>query len=308
MNNQPPKLFHKFFRWYCHPRLVKPIEGDLLELYEERVEQLGKRKADRLFIKDTLLLFRKGIIRPAEGSTKLNHYGMIKHNLKFSWRNLTKQKGLFAINIFGLAAGIATCLMITLFIMDELSYDRHNAHADRIARVILKGEVQGEAINEAISPAAVAPAFKAEFPEVQEATRLKETEVPLVNYGGKRFRESRFAYVDSDFFSVFTLPFIKGDPTTALTEPNTLLITKSEAAKYFGEEDPMGKILVFEDWNKKFEVTGVIDDIPGNSHFHFDLLGSMTSYESINNNDWLASDFHSYVLIKEGSTFSALQQ
>ncbi len=306
MQRKPHKWPFRFFRWFCDPDIVDNIEGDLLELFEWRVKQ--NKQANWLLVLDVLKLFRPGIIRSFSGTQKLNSFGMIQHNMKFGWRNLLKQKDLFGINIFGLATGISTCLMISLFVVDELSYDKFNENANRIARIILKGQVQGESINEAISPAAVASAFQEELPEVIVGTRLRATANQLVTNGKEFFRDSRFAYIDSNFFTVFTTQFLLGDPKTALEKPNTMLITQSEAKKYFGSDNPMGKILEFREWDQKFEITGVIEDIPSNSHFHFDLLASMASYENAARNDWLNSEFHSYVLLNENSEFSSVQR
>src|SRR3954470_18686980 len=119
--NSPPKYSLRFFRWFCHPKLRDHIEGDLIELYEERIKEFGKRNADRKFIIDVLLLFRKGIIKPTEGYKHLNTYGMYKSYLKISWRNLVKQKMYSIVKIGGFAIGVAACLLIALFIKDELS-------------------------------------------------------------------------------------------------------------------------------------------------------------------------------------------
>src|SRR6187402_770139 len=117
----PPNLPLRFFRWYCHPKLLDMIEGDLLEVYERRTRETGKRKADVRFIIDVLLLFRPEIIRPTEGYKKLNQYGMLKSYLKISWRNLVRQKMYSSIKIGGFAIGVAACMLIALFIKDELS-------------------------------------------------------------------------------------------------------------------------------------------------------------------------------------------
>src|SRR5687767_9879228 len=147
---------------------------------------------------------------------------MFRSYLKIGWRSLLKNKGLFSINITGLAMGIATCLIIMLFVVDELSYDRYNKKADRIVRIILKGKVNGEVIKEAITPAPVAPTLKNEFPEVVEATRIIRFGSPKIAYKNTTYRNSELAFVDPTFFQVFTLPFIQGDPKTALAEPNTI--------------------------------------------------------------------------------------
>jgi putative ABC transport system permease protein len=125
MSKTPPRLPLRFFRWYCHPKLRDSIEGDLIELYEDRKAKIGKRKADLKLMIDVLLLFRPGIIRPTEGFTHLNTYGMLKNYLKISWRNLVKQKMYSSIKIGGFAVGVAACLLIALFIKEELSYDQH---------------------------------------------------------------------------------------------------------------------------------------------------------------------------------------
>lgn len=300
MKRTPPQLPLRFFRWFCHPKLLKYIEGDLMELYEERKIKSGKFKADALFVKDVLLLFRPSIIKPAEGYKQLNTYGMYKSYFKIGWRNLLKNKGLFVINISGLAIGIATCLMIMMFIVDELSYDRYNEKADQIVRVVLKGKVNGEIIKEAVTAAPVGPTLKSEFPEVLDATRLRRVGTPKVAYKENTFKNP-VAFVDPNFFSVFTLPFIQGDPKTALLLPNSIVITKEQAHNYFGTEDPINKLLEFKDAKEQYKVTGVIEKVPANSHFHFDLFASMEGLAHSKEDKWLESNYFTYVVLEKGT-------
>lgn len=124
----------------------------------------------------------------------------------------------------------------------------------------------------------VAQTLRADYPEVLAATRLRNYGSPRIIYGGKSFRENAFAFVDSNFFQVFTLPFIQGNPKTALTEPNSIVISREVARKFFGKADPMGKVLYFKDYNTSLKITGVIDQVPANSHFHFDIFASMASF------------------------------
>lgn len=161
---------------------------------------------------------------------------MLKNHIKVAWRTLLKYKGLFTINILGLAIGIATAIIIFLFVVDELSYDRHHKKADQIVRVVLKGKMNDELIKEAVTPGPVAYTLQGEFPEVLQATRIKSNGTPQITYKNNTFRDQKFAYVDPNFFQVFTLPLIKGDPVTALQEPNTVVITQKLASKYFGNE------------------------------------------------------------------------
>lgn len=212
-----------------------------------------------------------------------------------------KNKGLFAINITGLAMGIATCLTIMLFVVDELSFDRYNEKADRIIRIVLKGKVNGEVIKEAVTPAPVASTLKNEFPEVAEATRLRRFGSPKITYKNTTYRNSELALVDPNFFQVFTLTFLQGDPKTALNEPNTIVITKAEALKYFENEDPINKLLEFKDSGEQFKVTGIIENVPANSHFHFNLFASMEGLAHAKENNWMASNYFSYLLLSEGT-------
>jgi len=307
MNHNPPKLFHRFFRWYCHPRLRDSIEGDLMELYEERKAESGKRKADLKFILDVLLLFRRDIIKPTEGTEKLNTYGMYKSYFKIGWRSLSKNKGLFAINVSGLALGIATCVMISMFVMDELSFDRYNEKADQIVRVVLKGKVSGELVKEAVTAAPVAATLKNEFPEVLDATRLRRMGTPTISYQDKKFRNSKLAFVDPNFFQVFTLSFIQGDPKTALLLPNSMVITKEQAEKYFGEADPIDKVLEFKNGNQQYKVTGVIEKVPANSHFHFDLFASMEGLAHSKEDKWLESNYFTYLVLEKDTDLRAFE-
>ncbi|NBP68762.1 MAG: ABC transporter permease, partial [Cytophagia bacterium] len=223
------------------------------------------------------------------------------------WRNLWQNKGLSAINIIGLAVGIATCLLILLFVTDELNYDRFHEKADRIVRVVLKGKVNGEIIKEAVTPAPVAPTLKREFPEVAEATRLRKFGSTKIKYKNTTFSNNNIAFVDPNFFQVFTLPFLQGNPLTALNEPHTIVITKTEALKYFGNEDPINKLVELKDTGEQFKVTGIIEDVPAHSHFHFDLFASLEGIAQAKENNWMSSDYYSYLVLNENTDQQAFE-
>ncbi|CAN5467271.1 ABC transporter permease [soil metagenome] len=227
---------------------------------------------------------------------------------KIALRNLWKNKGFTAINIIGLAIGIATCLVIMLYVQNELSFDRFNKKADRIVRVYFQGKMQGGNIKESTVMPPVAQTLKADFPEVQEATRIREAGRPRVIYGDKSFNEDAFAFVDSNFFSVFTLPLIKGDAATALTQPNTIVITNAFAKKYFGNEDPIGKVISFKDSNNPpCKVTGVIDKVPDNAHFHFEVFAAMAGLPEATSSSWMQSEFYTYLVLPEGYDYKKLE-
>ena len=232
---------------------------------------------------------------------------MLKSYLKIAWRNLLKNKAFSIINISGLAIGISVCFIILLFIQDELSYDRFNEKADRIVRVVFKSSINGGKINEPFVMPPVAQTMKNDYPEVEEATRLRTYGNPKVSYGDKTFQNGSFAYADSNFFRVFTIPLLKGDANTALQQPNRIVITEETAKKYFGNEEPIGKVLKFYNGSSLYTVTGVIDKIPANAHFHFDMLGSMSSLQEAREPNWMISNYFTYLVLSKGYDYKKLE-
>jgi len=226
---------------------------------------------------------------------------MLKNYFKVAIRNLTRQKGYSLINISGLAIGIASAILIILFVSDELSYDRHHEKADQIYRVGLAGRIANNEMEVALSCAPIGAALVSDYPEVITSTRIYAfSGDPIIRYEEKSFVENQFIYVDSTFFDVFTIPFIRGNPETALNRPNTLVLTKSIANKYFGDENPVGKSLEAGNERTNYEITGVVEDYPENSHFHFDLLASFVSHPYSQNDMWISNNNYTYILLQEG--------
>lgn len=222
---------------------------------------------------------------------------MLRNFFTIALRNCWRNKATSLIHILGLALGIATFLLIVLFIQHERSYDRYNKQADKIARVTFHGQMNGNDVREATVMPAVGADLQREFPEIQAATRIVSQGFHRISYGDRTFREDALAFVDSNFFRVFTLPLIEGDPRTALQQPNSVVITRAVAKRYFGNEDPMGKVLEFKDDKEAMTVTGLIDRVPDNSHFHFDLFGSMASYPDSRSPTWLTSGYYTYLVL-----------
>lgn len=233
---------------------------------------------------------------------------MFRNYFKTAWRNIRKNKLFSFINILGLSIGIATCFIIMLYVQDELNYDRFNKNANNIARVIFKADINGGKINESVCMPPVAGVMKKDFPQVQDATRIQDQGSSKIIYKNKVFKDDQFANVDANFFSIFTLPMIKGDAKTALLQPHTVVMTQSTAEKYFGNEDAIGKtIIVTADDNRPYVVTGIIKDIPVNSHFHFDIFGSMKSNERASEDTWMSGGFHTYLLLKPGTDIKQME-
>ncbi|MFI5158152.1 MAG: ABC transporter permease [Sphingobacteriales bacterium] len=224
---------------------------------------------------------------------------MIKNCLKTAFRNLLKNKGFTAINVLGLALGLATCLLIVFYVFDELSYDRFNVKADRIYRVNNDIKFGGNENSYAVSPAPMAAAFLNDLPEVEQTVRFREAGGMQVKKGNERIVESRRVFADPSMFSIFTFPMIAGDPATALKNPRSVVINETTAKKYFNTTNVVGKTLTFND-SLLYKVTGVIKDIPKQAHFNFDFFLSMESLPESKNGSWVSNNFVTYVLLKKG--------
>ncbi|QNF32615.1 ABC transporter permease [Adhaeribacter swui] len=233
---------------------------------------------------------------------------MFQNYFKIALRNLWRNKAFSAINIFGLAIGIATCLVIMLFVADELSYDRFNQKADRIVRIVFKATLNGETLETPTASAPTGQTLVRDYPEVEAATRVRVNSAPFITYQDKTFKEDKFAFVDANFFQVFTLPLIQGDAKTALLEPNTIIISKAMAQKYFGtDNNAVGKILQLKNEKTSYKVTGVIDKVPANSHFHFNFFASMAGLEEARQTTWMSNNFNTYLVLRSGYDYKQLQ-
>ena len=235
---------------------------------------------------------------------------MFKNYLKIAVRNLRKNIGFSFINIFGLAIGIACSLLIFLFVKNELSYDAFHKNSHNIYRIV-KDFINddGSRIPDATTPAALAPAMQKEVPEVVSITRIRPNwgGSYLIKYGDKKITEEKLFGVDSSFFDVFTFPFIYGDAKTALKDPNSILLTQSSAKKFFGNKNPVGKVLDVDAFGP-MTVSGVLKDVPANSHFHFDYLVSFRKQPgnaSLDNN-WQGYNDYTYVKTKPGTNIAGL--
>ena len=227
---------------------------------------------------------------------------MIKNLIKYSWRSLKKQKGYVFINIIGLSIGIACSLIITLFIIHELSYDQYNTKKDRIFRLTLDGKIGEQKINAAYSAAIIGPTMAIDFPEVQSFCRTNRFGETILKNGDRNFIVHDLVEVDSSFFEIFSIPLIKGNIKTVLNSPRTMVLSESTAKIIFGEEDPINKTLKIDTQAEPYRVTGVMEDFPENSHFNADVLTSFITNRRSNDPEWLNNSFPTYILIKPNTT------
>jgi putative ABC transport system permease protein len=235
---------------------------------------------------------------------------MLRNYVKTALRTLLRYKGYAAINVIGLAIGIACAVLILLWVADEWQHDRFHAGADHIYRVAFNGQAPNAPPDRfAGNSRAVAPELRENYPAVEHVTRIDPWS-PTVTREGQFFRGDDFAHVDPAFFDVFTFPLVQGNPDTALDEPYTLVLTTSMAEKYFGEDDPMGQTLVLDD-SLNYTVTGVAADPPAASHFTFDFLTSWATVEQLNpvrENEWLSINSYTYVKLRPDADADVLER
>ena len=235
---------------------------------------------------------------------------MFKNYLTVGLRNLHRYKGYSSINVLGLAIGIACCILITLYVQDELSYDQYHEKRDRIYRLAESATIAGRPIEAAVTPPPWAPVLLEEYPEIERITRIKPPGSRwLIRYKENRFYERYFVFADSSVFDIFTIPLVQGNAKTILAEPGAVVLSESMADKYFGNENPIGKVITGDDLYK-FTVTGIMRDMPGNSHLHFDFLASYASLApnklynepSTMQSQGFNHDLYTYLLLREGAT------
>ncbi|MCK4815682.1 ABC transporter permease, partial [bacterium] len=224
---------------------------------------------------------------------------MLKNYLKIALRNIKRHKGYSFINIVGLAIGMACCILILLWVQDELSYDRFHENADDIYRVIQDINFTDHSTTWTITQGPLGPSLKEDFPEIINATRITGRGLRLT-YKKKSFDED-VGMADGSIFEMFTFPLVKGDPSAALSDPFSMVMTEEMAKKYFGDEDPIGKTIKADNrWD--FQITGVLKKVPRNSHLQFDFLIPFIFGRELNYtvDRWGNSQFRTYVQLPTG--------
>ena len=232
---------------------------------------------------------------------------MLRNYIKLAFRNIMKYKFFSAINILGMSIGIAACLLILLYIVDELSYDRFHTNADRIYQVGLHAKIGDQDITVANTCPPMAETFVEEVPGVEQATRIANFwGTPSLKYEDKAFTEEKIFHADSNFFNFFSYKLLEGDAATALQEPNTLVLTESIAKKYFGTENALGKLITVGG-NQTYKVTGIAADAPRNSHFIFHVLLSAASAEQMQRPVWLNNFLFTYFILEKNARLTDVE-
>jgi len=281
----PPRIAEKLLSLLLQETERRTLLGDYEELYKDLAQRRGGLIANLWYILQIVLTIPTVIW----DSTKWSVI-MIQNYLKIALRNMKKHKGYSIINITGLAIGMAVCFALIQYIFFELSYDKMHNNANRIYRLEMKDWAGSH------GPAGLTA--KEAFPEVEDFVMINTLFADGVfSREDIKFKEDRVYYATPSFLTVFSFPMISGDPETALTDVNSIVLTESTAQKYFGDEDPMGQSLIFAG-ARTYRITGIVADTPPNSHMAFDILVSMSTLKGDWMKQWYFSSFHTYLLIK----------
>ncbi len=298
--DQPPKHPQKLLAWFCKDEWVDELLGDLEEEFKDNVSERGRRKAVLAYYKQVILLLRPHILKRKEKTPS-----MFRNYIKSAYRSLLKNKAYSIINISGLTVGIACCLLISMYVYDEMSYDKFFKDSERVYRVALERVYPTNTRFFGSSPVNMAPTLLENYPEVEEAGRLHrlffQNEI-VVDIEEKTFIEDQYLFADNNFFKVFSFEFVEGNPDAALDAFNKVVLTESTAKRFFGDEPALNKTYQID--TSSYIVSGVIKDVPVNSHMAFDILGSIDALpflvQAAETNSWINPWLFTYIKLREG--------
>jgi putative ABC transport system permease protein len=231
---------------------------------------------------------------------------MFSNLIKHSIRSFKRQRAYIIINILGLSIGIACSLLIALFVINEASYDKYNIKKDRIFRLVLNGKIGGQEITAAYTASVIGPTMQKEYPEVEDFLRMDNEGPTVVEYNKQAFVDDHIIQADSSFFNFFSIPVLRGDPKNLLNAPRKVVLSESTAKRIFGNENPIDKPLKIGSDTARYTVTGVMADIPENSHFEASIIASFMTNPRSKDPTWLSNSFSTYLLLKPNSSYKTV--
>lgn len=297
----------------CHPQLYEAISGDLQELYDLDLEAYGQRKADRRYWINSMLFLRYHRLRKRQTSKTHNNMSLIKNYVKVSWRDLLRHKTYTSINLVGLVSAMTVSLMILQYVVYETGFDRFHADHDRIFRVVNDRYQEGKLVQHGtITYPTIGPTLAKDFPEIESFTRITYNTRAYIGYNNDLHLTEQFLIADEHFLPFFSFELLHGDAETALEAPFQAVLTESFARRLLKPGDDPGQILgqSIDVYGAPAEVTGILRDVPSQSHLQFDMLISYKTFIAMAgeeaDNSWLWSDFYHYVKLNEGSSTETL--
>ncbi|GAB3968203.1 ABC transporter permease [Spirosoma terrae] len=301
---EPPRWANRLLEWFCAPHLLEEVQGDLHERFERNTRQAGQRQARRQYVREVISFLRPFAIKrkPSQyPSTPLFRPAMLENYFKIAFRNLSRNKAYSGINIIGLSIGLAAAMLIMLYTKDEVSYDRFHTNNPNIYRIVSKEYGTGGSL-EGKNPYTghfQGPKFSAGIPEIQRFVRYQANRVDMKQ--GTDIQSQEVFFTDPDFFQIFSLPLLNGNPKTALREPKSVVISEETAEKQFGTTNALGKVIFLKEKGQfePYTVTGVAHKSPQNSSIKFDVLLPLIipKEELANNSNWFSFFQNTFVLL-----------
>lgn len=312
---KPPQRILRLLRWFCDASFHDEVEGDLFEIFQEEVEVYGLKKARRRFLLTALRYVNPYFLTKKDFIENIKYQlAMIRHYLKISFRHLRKQSFYTVINVTGFAVGLAACLLILLFVKNELGFDAHHPEAGQIYRVHWEGKIGPMERKGAVTSTPLAETMLDEFPEVSLAARIGPDMYDSGNNQIRRSSEAQsvyqegFIYADPSFMDIFQFPMLAGEGSSALKEPYTMVLTQEKATQFFGEENPIGQTMILNNREERpYKITGVMEDMPKRTHLQFSYILSMEGVRTSKIPNWGFNNFVTYVKLENGADPKALE-
>ncbi len=304
------RLIDRLLKWYLNPEFYPDIAGDLEELYQRNAEEYSTTRANILYLNQVIVMFRPSLIKPLFKNSIINT-GMFTNYLKISFRSMLKHKVYASINIVGLAIGLAAFLLIDQYVAFEKSYDRFFNESDLLHRLSTDQVVDGVlGVRDAMSYNPSGKALMEELPEVLGYTCTYKFDGMNIRFEDQVLHETGVIASDEHFLDLFTYDIIQKEDDVILDEPNTVVLTEKIALKYFGTTDVIGKKLHFHsEFDKSFKIVGVIQDVPKNTHYQFNMIISLiTIEEKMKGHGWDAYNYYTYLKLKPGTDLEELNQ
>lgn len=302
MTVKPPKWPDRFLEWYCNPSLLEEIQGDAYELYMEQYNRDGKRRADLNYAWNVIRFFRWSNIKRSNDQWQQSRTPW-NLNFKIAVRNANRNKFIYATKTIGLAISISFALLILAYVLNEYTYDQFHVNHDRLYRVTSKVNFTDRITHYAVTPLPIGKELTDHIPEIENYFRFMYEEKSIYRIDKAVYHDEITLAVDSAFLRILTFKFIAGDQS-ALDEPNSIVLTQSHAQKFFGAEPALGKMITFGQ-DALLTVTGVIEDVPPNSHLQFDVLISWDTFQR--NDDWGNLNAYNYVLLRPDATINQVK-
>lgn len=296
--HSPPPFYTRLFEFICREELLNELQGDLEEEFYLNVDEQGLEKARKIYKYEVLKMIRPSIIKKTKLDNTLSLPAMFKINAKLAFRNLSKNKLYTFINIGGLAISLSVCMLILLYVNSEVSYDDYHPNKDRLYRVALDRFYPDHTSYYAITPFSMAEQAAIDFPEVEAFCRIFPGFGINVTYENETFLENGLKAADKNFFEVFGIELLDGTKEEIFSVQNAVVLSQSTAEKYFGTDEPIGKVLQSDLGN--LIVTGVVEDTPQNTHFKFDFLVNLELLNFLQSPNFVNFSVHNYLVLKEG--------